>query len=142
MYGSNPEEAVQCDIISEGIIDFKSKIKDFGDSFRDACHNYMPKFERILRSNNNGNAYLVGESISFGMYQWLTYTFTFILVLYSLLVDVQFVEYIIAARENGMSFAEWPLVDAYVTRVVALPRLAAYLASDRRYPYPGNMFFK
>jgi hypothetical protein len=68
--------------------------------------------------------------------------FTLMLVLYSLLVDVQFVEYIIAARENGMSFAEWPLVDSYVTRVVALPRLAAYLASDRRYPYPGNLLFK
>lgn len=54
-------------------------------------------------------------------------------------MDVQFIEYMIAAKENGFSFTEWPLVDAYVTRMINLPQLAAYLASDRRYPFPGML---
>lgn len=83
MYGSNPEEAVQCDIIAEGIIDFKSKFKDFDQSFRDACQNYMPKFERILRSNKNGVGFLVGESISFGMPLVLAYLIIIYILFFS-----------------------------------------------------------
>lgn len=122
MYGANAVEAVQIDIVSEGYLDFKSSLKynDFGDSWTAALNKSLPKFERVLRSNESKSGFFVGGSVSF--------------------VDIQMFEILYWGRERGFNYAElgWPLIEAHVDLVAKLPGIAAYLSSPRRFPFPGK----
>lgn len=67
MYGSSNIEATQCDIIFDGIMDFKSKLvmKEVKASFETALQKYGPRFQRILSSNTAGK-FFVGSGLTFG----------------------------------------------------------------------------
>ena len=74
MYGSNNAEATQCDIIMEGLQDFRSGLKreDVQGSLKVALKKFGPKFERILRSNQGATQFLVGDGMTFGRFSTLS----------------------------------------------------------------------
>ena len=91
----------------------------------------MPKFlgyfEDVLARNPAGNRYLIGKSLSYvdlSMFQviaGLAYAFPRAL----------------ARLKSG-----WPLLTALHSRVMVRPRIAAYLASDRRLPFSTEGIFR
>lgn len=139
MYGSNDAEAVKCDIIMEGLLDWKASLKynDFGETFQAGLRKYMPKFVRILGTNK----FLVGATLTFGAtFSHSLFFFVADDLFYVSSVDVVLLEVLLFSKENGVSFEEWPSIDALFARVSAVPGIASYLASPRRYPFPGTLY--
>jgi len=85
----------------------------------------MPKFvktfETLLAYNNGGQAFFIGDSL----------TYADIAVFHTLCaMEAQFPE--------AWAALQAPLCKAFKTRIAARPRIAAYLASDRRGQFEGN----
>jgi glutathione S-transferase len=113
MYGADLREAAQLDILSDGLSDWATRLRDDPEA---ANAKYLPRLARALASSNG--AWFVADAPSF--------------------VDVQFLATADAAvRLDPNALAEHPRLAGHRERVAALPGIAAYLASDRRYPFPG-----
>ena len=88
---------------------------------------FLDYFERVMAANPAGDAHLVGRSLSYadlGLFQvveGLRYAFPKAM----------------AARES-----RWPRVIALRDQVAALPRIAAYLASERRIAFNEDGIFR
>ena len=119
LYGSNEVEAVQIDMVAEGILDFKGKLKADESSFYDAMDSYGAKFERILRTNTASD-FLVGNSCSFA--------------------DILLADVLINYKEKfpQLNLEKYPGCDLLLKAFTTLPQVASYLASDKRYPSPGR----
>jgi glutathione S-transferase len=78
---------------------------------------WLGYLDRILASNRDGTGYLVGDSLTVAD-----------LALWYLLEII---------RDNGWTGAieKYPRLQAYFARIGARPRLAAYLASPKRFPF-------
>eukprot|EP00741_Cyanophora_paradoxa_P001717 tig00000498_g1666.t1 len=82
---------------------------------------FFAYFERALAANRGGSGYLVGDKLTY--------------------VDVALLHGLMAAESQfpeAFAKLEIPLLRAYGARLRALPRIAAYLASDRRGSFEGN----
>jgi glutathione S-transferase len=88
---------------------------------------FIGYFERVLAANPAGDAHLVGRALS-----------------YSDLGLFQVVEGLRYAFPKAMKAREknWPRVIALRDRVAALPKIAAYLASDRRIAFNTDGIFR
>ena len=115
LYGSNDVEAAKIDIIFDGIIDFKGKQNGELEIFNKAMENYGPKFERIIRSNDQSGPFLLGKQISFSDI---------------ILADVL----LLYASERGASLTNYPYCEKLVEAFCAITEVADYLASEKRYP--------
>jgi glutathione S-transferase len=97
------------------------------DFTADRMPKYLGYFERILRRNSKGGGYLVGRKVSyvdlslFQMIEGLRYAFP---------------------RTMARLERKHPLSIALRDRVAARPRLAAYLASERRIPFNQEGIFR
>eukprot|EP00812_Abedinium_dasypus_P008965 NODE_2689_length_893_cov_477.059666.p2 GENE.NODE_2689_length_893_cov_477.059666~~NODE_2689_length_893_cov_477.059666.p2 ORF type:complete len:236 (-),score=75.95 NODE_2689_length_893_cov_477.059666:72-779(-) len=115
--GRDNAEATQIDIISEGLNDFSA---NDGQTEKKNQDKYLPRIERALRAGGE-SLFLVGGTMSF--------------------VDVQLFKIIddgTAALGGVAWLAEYPLVARHYAKMKEHPRLAAYLASDKRFPRPGR----
>lgn len=119
LYGSDEIEAAQIDMVAEGILDFKGKLKGDENSFYDAMNSYGNKFERILRTNKKSD-FLVGDTCSFA--------------------DILLVDVFLTNRDKcpQLSLEKYPGCNALLSAFTSLPQVASYLASDKRYPVPGR----
>jgi glutathione S-transferase len=97
------------------------------DFTADRMPKYLGYFERILRRNSKSGGYLVGRKVSyvdlslFQMIEGLRYAFP---------------------RAMARLERKHPLSIALHDRVAARPRLAAYLASERRLPFNQEGIFR
>jgi glutathione S-transferase len=88
---------------------------------------FLDYFERVMAANPVGDTHLVGRALTYvdlGLFQvveGLRYAFPKAM----------------AARER-----QWPRVIALRDQVAALPKIAAYLASDRRIPFNEDGIFR
>jgi glutathione S-transferase len=88
---------------------------------------YLGYFERVMAANPLGDAHLVGRFLT-----------------YADLSLFQVVEGLRYAFPKAMKahVRQWPRVIALRDQVAALPRIAAYLASDRRIPFNQDGIFR
>jgi glutathione S-transferase len=98
-----------------------------GDFLKSRAPKYLGYFERVLERNTARPAHLVGVE--------LTYTD---LSLFQIVAGMRY------AFPRAMARLEpkYPRVVALYDQVVALPRIAAYLASDRRIPFNEHGIFR
>lgn len=88
---------------------------------------FLDYFERVLAANAGGNRHLIGKSVTYvdlSMFQviaGLNYAFP---------------------RAMARRRAKWPRLLELYQRVMERPRIAAYLASDRRLPFSNAGVFR
>lgn len=126
LYGSNDTDAMWCDMVSGVVADFAetalqaafkpsvaSGVADMTARFA----KFGPRFEARIREQGSG--YIAADTLTFA--------------------DVVLAEALSAYLEwcPGI-LAETPLLGASYSRVVETPGIAAYLASDLRYPRSGD----
>jgi len=120
--GTDPKQIVMVDIYMEGARDFLQPFMGAGFAPPDATAaamkasiaKYMPFFERILGAQSTPT-HLHGGTLS--------------------MADVCLLEVLLMVDEEApASFDEYPKVKAFYHATKAIPNIAAYLASDRRFP--------
>ncbi len=97
------------------------------DFLKSRAPKYLGYFERVLERNRAGPAHLVGAELSYPD-----------LSLFQLVAGMRY------AFPRAMARLEpkYPGVVALYDRVTALPRIAAYLVSDRRIPFNEHGIFR
>jgi glutathione S-transferase len=108
--------------------DQKPEARRRAKEFRDErIGKFLGYFERVLAANPNGSDWLVGDRAT-----------------YADLGLFQVIEGLRYGFPNAMAKREeqWPLVVALRDRVAKRPRIAAYLASDRRLPFSTSGIFR
>ena len=129
MYGSNATEAYQCDMIADGLADFRKYFTSFDNyrqrkkdeagyvaQVRSLLPRYLKPLEEMLKANNGGKkaGYLLGEKI--------TYT------------DISLVEVLEHVKEmfpEGLE-QEYPYLGSFRERVLERPGLKAHYSAGRR----------
>jgi glutathione S-transferase len=88
---------------------------------------YLRYFERVLASNPSGSAHLVGARLTYAD-----------LSLFKVVAGLRY------AFPKAMAQAgrRYPKVTALCARVATRPRIAAYLASERRLPFNEQDIFR
>jgi glutathione S-transferase len=98
---------------------------------KDFITNRLPKFlryfERVLASNPSGPAHLVGARLTYAD-----------LSLFQVVAGLHYA----FPRAMARTATRYPKVTALHTRVAARPRIAAYLASERRLPFNEQDIFR
>lgn len=129
MYGSNATEAYQCDMIADGLADFRKYFTSFDNyrqrkkdeagyvaQVRSLLPRYLKPLEEMLKANNGGNktGYLLGEKI--------TYT------------DISLVEVLEHVKEMFPEVLEqeYPYLGSFRERVLERPGLKAHYSAGRR----------
>lgn len=112
-YGADDREATQLDILSDGLSDWATRTRDNPEA---AHAKYLPRLQRALLSSTG--EWFVGDRLSFVDVQW-------------------FKSACDALRLDGAVFDGYPALQRHCERIAALPRIAAYMSSPRRYPHPG-----
>ncbi|XP_060678257.1 glutathione S-transferase P-like [Hemiscyllium ocellatum] len=129
LYGKNVREATLIDMVNDGVEDLRIKysiliFKDYEtgkDTFIKNLPTELKPFENILKKNNGGKDFLVGNQISFADYN---------------LVDMlSNLEVLSPGCLKGT-----PVLKAYHDRVISRPKLKAFLESDahKKVPINGN----
>ena len=131
MYGSNAIEAYQCDMIADGLADFRKSFTSF-DNFRlrkkdEAGYvaqvslllpKYLKPLEEMLKANNGGEkrGYLLGEKIAY--------------------TDVSLVEVLEHVNEMfpGVLERDYPYLGSFRERMLECPGLKAHYLSGKRKP--------
>jgi len=123
LHGSTDKEAARIDMIYEGVGDIRTKYatliyrSGFTDAdkkaFLDALPSELEKFEKILKSKDNGTHFFNGANMSYADYA----VFEILDCLLTLCPAV---------------LEKFPQLKAFHGRVAARPHLKAYLESDRR----------
>jgi len=98
-----------------------------GDFREQRLPKYLDYFEAVLAANPDGDAHLVGATLSYAD-----------LTLFQLQAGLRYA-FPKAMQRIG---ADYPLSAALHDRVAKLPRIAAYLASDRRLPFCEDGIFR
>ncbi len=88
---------------------------------------YLGYFERVLERNPRGGRHLVGNTLSYAD-----------LSIFQVLAGLRYA-FPLAMRRFGRRY---PLLNALEARVAATPRIAAYLASERRLPFNQQGIFR
>ncbi|XP_060678265.1 glutathione S-transferase P-like, partial [Hemiscyllium ocellatum] len=129
LYGVDNKEAALIDMANDGVEDLRFKYgtliyKDYEtgkEAFIKSLPTELKCFENILKKNNGGKNFLVGNKISFADYN---------------LVDVlSNLEVLSPGCLEGT-----PVLKAYHDRVISRPKLKAFLESDahKKLPINGN----
>ncbi|XP_011379924.1 glutathione S-transferase P isoform X2 [Pteropus medius] len=127
LYGKDQREAALVDMVNDGVEDLRCKYGTFiYTNYEAGKENYVKElpehlkpFETLLAQNQGGQAFIVGNQISFADYNLL-----------NLLLNHQ-----VLAPSCLDSF---PLLSAYVARLSARPKLKAFLASPEHVNLPIN----
>lgn len=127
-YGDNDIDAVCCDMVAGAVADFAETAMQAAfqatadtavSNMRRSFAKFGPRFEARLVAN--GGQYIVGTRLSFA--------------------DVVLAEALSSYLERLPDIlAHSPALAALRAHITALPGIAAYLASDRRWSMPGNQY--
>jgi len=88
---------------------------------------YLGYFERVLERNPRGSRHLVGAKLTYAD-----------LSMFQVIAGLRYA----FPRAMARLMRDHPLLDALGTRVAALPRIAAYLRSQRRIPFNRQGIFR
>lgn len=127
--GATLREAAQCDQMLGAYEDVRAELRKLATVAPEARaaqreeleKKFLPRwfgyFDRLLRANHGGAAWLVGGSFS--------------------VADLALWYLVESCQDNGFggAVAAYPALVAHAGRVVKRPRLAAYLASPARHPF-------
>ncbi|KAM4636683.1 glutathione S-transferase P 1-like isoform 2-T2 [Discoglossus pictus] len=119
--GSNDQETALIDMANDGVEDLRQK---FGrlvffefetgkEKYIQELPNHLAPFERIISQNSNGTKFLIGNQISYADYN---------------LLDILQCNLDLSAT----CLSAFPLLAAYVERMVSRPKIVEYLQSDGR----------
>jgi len=129
LYGKNNKEAALIDQLNDGVEDLRIKyVKLIYQNYEAGKAEYVANlpnelrpFEALLKSNNDGQGFVVGDEISFADYA---------------LFDILDLQEILAPG----CLNAFPLLQAFHQRIASRPNIAAYRASDafKKLPVNGN----
>ena len=128
LYGASPREQALVDQALGAVEDVRLEIRKLTaaepakrpEVRADLTANVLPRWfgllEKLLASNKEGKGFLVGEKVS--------------------IADLALWYLIELSRDNGFGSAlsDCPRLTAFAERVASRPKIAAYLASSRRFP--------
>ncbi|XP_072281056.1 glutathione S-transferase P 1-like [Pyxicephalus adspersus] len=123
--GSNDVEYTYIDMMNDGVEDLRQKFSKFmffefetgKEKYEKELPNQLSAFEKVLSKNSNGTKFLVGDKISFADYN---------------LLDI--IQCNQSVFPNCLS--SFPLLTAYVDRIVSRSNLSKYLKSEARNSRP------
>ncbi|KAM5140464.1 uncharacterized protein ACMZJ9_014317 [Mantella aurantiaca] len=123
--GSNEQERAIIDMVNDGVEDLRLKYSRFmffeyetgKEKYGNELPNHLTHFEKILSKNSDGTKFLVGDKISYADYN---------------LLDL--LQCHISVFPDCLS--SFPLLKAYIDRIVARSKLSEYLNSDARNSRP------
>uniref|UniRef100_A0A8C2XYH7 Glutathione S-transferase n=1 Tax=Capra hircus TaxID=9925 RepID=A0A8C2XYH7_CAPHI len=115
LYGTDEREAALVDMVNDGLEDLRRRSARAGDKAQYVRE--LPPFETLLSQNQGGQAFIVGNQISFADYNLLD-----LLLNHQVLVPG--------------CLDPFPLLSAYVARLSARPKLKAFLASPEHVNRP------
>ncbi|KAM3913195.1 glutathione S-transferase P 1-like [Leptodactylus fuscus] len=123
--GSNNQQSGLIDMVNDGVEDLRQKYSRLifieyetgKEKYIKDLPNQLAPFERILANNSNGTKFVVGDKISYADYN---------------LLDILHCHLDLDPK----CLATFPLLAAYVERVVSRPKLSQYLKSEKRNKRP------
>ncbi|XP_006893465.1 PREDICTED: glutathione S-transferase P-like [Elephantulus edwardii] len=127
LYGKDPREAAMLDVVNDGVEDLRCKYliliytnyEAGKDNYVKALPGHLKPFETLLSQNKGGQAFIVGDQISFADYN---------------LLDLLLIHQVLAPG----CLDAFPLLSAYVARLSERPKLKAFLASPAHLNLPIN----
>jgi glutathione S-transferase len=128
LYGTSPRENAECDQMLGAFDDVRGELRRLvavdpskrADLRAELLTKTLPRWfanlDRLLGANRGGAGHLVGESMT--------------------VADLALWYLLELATDNGFgpAFADRPRLGAFARRIGERPRIAAYVASPRRYP--------
>eukprot|EP00455_Lapot_gusevi_P026210 TRINITY_DN2768_c0_g1_i1.p1 TRINITY_DN2768_c0_g1~~TRINITY_DN2768_c0_g1_i1.p1 ORF type:complete len:210 (-),score=87.11 TRINITY_DN2768_c0_g1_i1:142-771(-) len=118
---ANDYDAYLCDSLVDGVMDFRNagfkawfspadqKEAAMATFANETVPLWVKRYEGFLQSNNNGEGWIVGNEFTWA--------------------DIIIFDWFSFAREKfAAAFADAPILSAYLDRIAARPRIAAYLA--------------
>ncbi|XP_073453171.1 glutathione S-transferase P 2-like isoform X1 [Aquarana catesbeiana] len=119
--GSNEQEKTIAEMVNDGVEDLRMKYYKFlfleneenKDKYLEELSNQLGYFEKILSKNANGTKFLVGNGITYADYH---------------LVDTLQCNLDVSPT----CLSSFPLLSAYLERILKRPKLSEYLKSDGR----------
>ncbi|XP_027974181.1 glutathione S-transferase P [Eumetopias jubatus] len=127
LYGKDHREAALLDVVNDGVEDLRCKYvmliytnyEAGKEEYLKALPEYLKPFETLLSQNEGGQAFIVGNQISFTDYN---------------LLDLLLIHQVL----DPSCLDSLPLLSAYVMRLSARPKLKAFLASPEHVNRPIN----
>ncbi|XP_015424442.1 PREDICTED: glutathione S-transferase P, partial [Myotis davidii] len=127
LYGKDQREAALVDVVNDGVEDLRCKYATLiYTNYEAGKEDYVKElpgrlkpFETLLSQNQGGQAFIVGNQISFADYN---------------LLDLLLIHQVLAPS----CLDSLPLLSAYVSRLSARPKLKAFLASPEHVNRPIN----
>ncbi|KAF3822329.1 hypothetical protein GH733_007703 [Mirounga leonina] len=127
LYGKDHREAALLDVVNDGVEDLRCKYvmliytnyEAGKEEYLKALRGYLKPFETLLSQNEGGEAFIVGNQISYADYN---------------LLDLLLIHQVL----DPSCLDSLPLLSAYVTRLSARPKLKAFLASPEHVNRPIN----
>ncbi|XP_042532154.1 glutathione S-transferase P-like isoform X1 [Dipodomys spectabilis] len=131
LYGKDQREAALLDMVNDGMEDITNRFvqllhhnpEEGKAQYLKELPGYLKPFETLLAQNQGGQAFIVGDQISFADYRLL-----------SLLLNFQ----VLAPG----CLDDFPLLSAYAVRLSGRPKLKAFLASPEHINRPISTFLK
>eukprot|EP00037_Helgoeca_nana_P036941 m.13699 g.13699 ORF g.13699 m.13699 type:complete len:242 (+) comp8210_c0_seq2:49-774(+) len=120
--GGSLEDSARIDMLADTAIDFYNAgmlgfpFNKDGDKVTDSCEKYLPKFEAVLAPQVAAqNLCLVGRSVSYA--------------------DAILLMNVLSALEHDVNVLDkCPAIQAWLSAMRVVPKMAAFLMSDRRHP--------
>ncbi|XP_045146555.1 glutathione S-transferase P-like [Echinops telfairi] len=127
LYGKDPREVALVDVVNDGAEDLRCKYGSLiytnyeagKEDYLKALPGHLKPFETLLSQNKVGQAFIVGDQISFADYNLLG-----LLLIHQVLAP--------------SCLDAFPLLSAYVARLSARPKLKAFLAPPEHINLPIN----
>ncbi|TKC36659.1 hypothetical protein EI555_010777, partial [Monodon monoceros] len=127
LYGKDQREAALVDVVNDGVEDLRCKYvtliytnyESGKEDYVKALPQHLKPFETLLSQSQGGQAFIVGNQISFADYN---------------LLDLLRIHQVLAPG----CLDSFPLLSAYVARLSARPKLQAFLASPEHVNRPIN----
>jgi len=129
LYGANELDAAKIDQVTEGVSDLlvkfratyqekdaENKKKMVEAYFKDEFPKWAGFLEALLKSNNGGAGYFVGNGATYADIHFYVYTYG-------------------VTEANGNAWKAFPLLEALRARVAARPNIAAWLAARPNTPF-------
>ncbi|CAO2584139.1 Glutathione S-transferase P [Lemmus lemmus] len=127
LYGKDQREAALVDMVNDGVEDLRmkyitliyTKYEEGKGDYVKALPEHLKPFETLLAQNQGGKAFIVGDQISFADYN---------------LLDLLLIHQVLAPG----CLDNFPLLNAYVARLSARPKIKAFLSSPDHVNRPIN----
>ncbi|XP_075698381.1 glutathione S-transferase P 1-like [Rhinoderma darwinii] len=123
--GGNNQESALIDMVNDGVEDLRMKYSRLlflefetgKEKYEKDLPNQLSAFEKILSKNSNGTKFLVGDKISYADYNLLD---------------------LLQGHLNlfPTCLSTFPLLNAFIDRITARPKLSEYLKSEARNKRP------